>query len=29
VQLVWVVLLWFGAKLLWCTALKQLTVNGG
>ncbi len=29
VQLVWVVLLWFGAKLLWRTALKQLTVNGG
>jgi ABC-2 type transport system permease protein len=29
VQLVWVVLLWFGAKLLWRTAVRQLTVNGG
>jgi ABC-2 type transport system permease protein len=25
----WVVALWFGAKLLWRTAVRQLTVNGG
>jgi len=24
-----VVLLWLGAKLLWRTAVRQLTVNGG
>jgi len=29
VQLGWVVLLWYGAKLLWRSALRQLTVNGG
>ncbi|PRY34068.1 ABC transporter permease [Umezawaea tangerina] len=29
VQLGWVVVLWFGAKLLWRTAVRQLTVNGG
>jgi ABC-2 type transport system permease protein len=29
VQLGWVVLLWYGAKLLWRSALRRLTVNGG
>jgi ABC-2 type transport system permease protein len=29
VQLGWVVVLWYGAKLLWRSALRQLTVNGG
>jgi ABC-2 type transport system permease protein len=29
VQAGWVVVLWFGAKLLWRSAVKQLTVNGG
>jgi ABC-2 type transport system permease protein len=29
VQLVWVIVLWFGARALWRTALRQLTVNGG
>jgi ABC-2 type transport system permease protein len=29
VQLGWVLVLWFGAKLLWRRAVRQLTVNGG
>jgi viologen exporter family transport system permease protein len=29
VQLGWVVALWFGARLLWRSAVRQLTVNGG
>ncbi|MEV6632470.1 ABC-2 family transporter protein [Actinoplanes sp. NPDC051470] len=29
VQLGWVVVLWFGARLLWRSAVRQLTVNGG
>jgi viologen exporter family transport system permease protein len=29
VQLGWAVILWFGAKLLWRTAVRHLTVNGG
>ncbi len=29
VQAAWVVLLWLGAKLLWRSAVRQLTVNGG
>ena len=29
VQLGWVLALWIGAKLLWRTAVRQLTVNGG
>ncbi len=29
VQFGWVVALWFGAKLLWRVAVRQLTVNGG
>lgn len=29
VQLAWVVVLWFGAKLLWRSAVRQLTVHGG
>ncbi len=29
VQLGWVVVLWFGAKLLWQRGVRQLTVNGG
>jgi ABC-2 type transport system permease protein len=29
VQLAWVVLLWFGARLVWRAALRRLTVNGG
>lgn len=29
VQLAWVVILWFGARLLWRVGLRRLTVNGG
>ncbi len=29
VQLGWVVVLWFGARLVWQAALRRLTVNGG
>jgi ABC-2 type transport system permease protein len=29
VQLGWVLILWFGARLVWRTALRRLTVNGG
>ena len=29
VQLGWVIALWYGAKLLWRVAVRQLTVNGG
>jgi ABC-2 type transport system permease protein len=29
VQLAWVIVLWYGAKLLWRVAVRQLTVNGG
>jgi ABC-2 type transport system permease protein len=29
VQLGWLVVLWFGARLLWRSAVRQLTVNGG
>lgn len=29
VQLAWVVVLWFGARLLWRVAVRRLTVNGG
>nr|BFE64733.1 ABC-2 family transporter protein [Dactylosporangium thailandense] len=29
VQLAWVVVLWFGARLIWRAAIRQLTVNGG
>jgi ABC-2 type transport system permease protein len=29
VQFGWVIVLWFGAKLVWRKAVKQLTVNGG
>jgi ABC-2 type transport system permease protein len=29
VQFGWVIVLWFGAKLLWRKAVRQLTVNGG
>jgi ABC-2 type transport system permease protein len=29
VQLVWVIVLWFGARLIWRSALRQLTVHGG
>jgi ABC-2 type transport system permease protein len=29
VQLGWVVVLWFGARLVWRAALRRLTVNGG
>jgi ABC-2 type transport system permease protein len=28
-QLIWVLVLWFGAKMLWRVAVRQLTVNGG
>jgi ABC-2 type transport system permease protein len=28
-QLIWVLVLWFGAKMLWLFAVRQLTVNGG
>jgi ABC-2 type transport system permease protein len=29
VQLAWVVILWFGARLVWRAGLRRLTVNGG
>jgi ABC-2 type transport system permease protein len=29
VQLGWILILWFGARLVWRTALRRLTVNGG
>jgi viologen exporter family transport system permease protein len=29
VQLIWVLALWFGARLVWRKALRRLTVNGG
>jgi ABC-2 type transport system permease protein len=29
VQLGWVLVLWFGARLIWRAAIRQLTVNGG
>ena len=29
VQLGWVLVLWFGARLVWRAALRRLTVNGG
>jgi len=29
VQLAWVLVLWFGARLVWRKALRRLTVNGG
>jgi ABC-2 type transport system permease protein len=29
VQLSWVIVLWFGARLIWRAAVRQLTVNGG
>jgi ABC-2 type transport system permease protein len=29
VQVIWVLVLWFGARLLWLRASRQLTVNGG
>ena len=29
VQLGWVLVLWFGARMVWRVALRRLTVNGG